>query len=52
MNFRRILSSVKVLPGLSLVAVLPLSAQSAGALNVSATISEPAPVAARHGIPE
>lgn len=52
MYFRRILSSVTILPALSLVAVLPSNAQSGESLKVSATISEPPPVAARHGIPE
>jgi polysaccharide export outer membrane protein len=52
MQFWRILSSVTILPGLSLVAVLPLNAQSGEALNMAPTISAPAPSAARHAIPE
>jgi polysaccharide export outer membrane protein len=52
MRFRRMLSSVNILPGLSLVAVLPLGAQSLEARNGSASISALAPAAARHAIPE
>jgi polysaccharide export outer membrane protein len=52
MQFRRIFSSIKSLPGLSLVAALSLNAQPGGALNVTATIPSPTPAETRHAIPE
>jgi len=52
MRIRRIVSSVKILPALSLVAVFPLGAQSADRFNGSAAISAPASGAVRRAIPE
>jgi polysaccharide biosynthesis/export protein len=52
MQIRRIFSSAKILPGLSLVAVLPLGAQSPEALSGVTTITAPTSGAVRRSIPE
>jgi polysaccharide export outer membrane protein len=52
MQMRRIFSSVRILPVVSLVAALPLGAQSADRFHGSAAISAPASGAVRRTIPE